>query len=157
MIDINKEQLKEAIERIRSYAYWAFVGPSAQDAVKNDVLKFNNRTLKVSITENGLYQVELDNGRICIFDAKIVLGPSDPIGSFNNVVCMIKLTNPEGLTKEDAEFCVAIQSKLSAFFYQTIAMKYFYSFSEDQRSNFCGYLEKLIPYPDGPQIQPSVP
>lgn len=148
MVEVTKEQIEEVIKRFQSYAYWFYLSDKAEESFKKECLASGSKVASVSITEEGLYRIELHNGQFCLYEAKIVMGPAKEKGSLDNIVCMTNMTTPSDMSPENLKLCEGFKNSIAQVFSQAIAMKFFGYLGSDRRSRITQILSNLIPYPE---------
>lgn len=145
MIEVSKDQIAEVIKRLQSLDYYFHRSVDARENFQKNNSTFNGRTVKLSIADSGLYQLELDNGSICLYDAKAILEPIKQIGSIDNIVSMARIINPDTLQPQDLLFCKEYGKFIVFLFKQTIALNFFGALFPRERDNLVEYLKLLVP------------
>lgn len=153
MVEVTKEQIEEVLERLRSYGHWAFLSPQSGEKLANSGVKWNGRTTKISISSDNLYKLELDNGQVCYYDAKISLVAPHTKGSLNNTEIFVRITNSQDLFPDDLEFCKSYIPCIFGLFRQTIMFDYLACADQSIINGYVDQLSKLVPCPEPIKIE----
>jgi hypothetical protein len=146
-VDVNKDQIREVIERLKSLGYFNAFDPTAISRLNSCYPKFLGREIKFSINEEGFYQVGLDNGQICIYEARVILVPVKIKGSMYNVSPRVRIANSQDLLPDDLEFCTSFVSNVVNVFRQTLMFEFICSLDEEATQFYVKNLDSLKPIP----------
>jgi hypothetical protein len=144
-VDVTKEQITEVLQRLRSFGYWTFTSKYSCDRLDKVGVKWQDRSIKISISDNGLYQLSLDNGQICYYDAQAALSPA-PKGSLHNTKFMVRITNSEDLLPDDLEFCKSYIPNIMWLFRQVLIFGTFDAFDQTILNSYVRNLESMVAY-----------
>lgn len=144
MVEVTKEQIEEVLERLRSYGHWAFLSPGSAEKLANSEGKWNGRKTKISISSDNLYKLELDNGQVCYYDAKVSLVAPHTKGSLNNTEIFVRITNSQDLLPDDLEFCKSYISCIFVLFRQAIMFDYLACIDKYIMGEYVNQLSKLV-------------
>lgn len=153
MVEVTKEQIEEVLERLRSYGHWAFLSPGSAEKLANSEGKWNGRKTKISISSDNLYKLELDNGQVCYYDAKISLVAPHTKGSLNNTEVFVRIADSQDLLPDDLQFCKSYIPCIFDLFRQTIMFDYLVYMDKFVENGIVDQLSKLVPLPEPIKIE----
>lgn len=147
MVEVTKEQIEEVIKRFQSYSYWFYFSSEAEETFRKQCLIPGSKIAKFSISEEGFYRIDLNNGHFCLYRVMMVLRPVKEKGSLDNFVSMTNITTSPDISEEDLKFCKSLEDSFASIFLQSIAMKFFRYLADNQRTRLVQVLSDLVPYP----------
>ena len=123
MIDPTKEQIKEVIERLQDYACWVFGTKASAENLSKRKTTHNGRQFSISIDEKGYYDVNLDNGAVCKFAARVVNYPSSA-DCIDNVNFEYSILNAEDLLPQDLAYSKEVSIFVMSLLQRTVAFNF---------------------------------
>lgn len=127
---MNKQDIKEVIERWRDFAYYFYYTKEGGDIFKaeqeNNPFCENGRKFTISLDDSGLFCIKLfDSNEFALVNCQFKICPPSSESKLDNAIFDAEIVNKADLSDENFKFFDRIKIFCGSFFQRLIVMQFF--------------------------------
>lgn len=141
MIKVTKEQITEVLKRLKDYSYWMYYGQKVSEMMRNAKMKHKDHEFYLQVRQDGLIEMTLENGVICVYDTMITTCPLEQNRGIENLDIKFRIVNISEETEAYRNYFNEVGIFVSSYFQRANAFIFFCKMQEETIDRIALYLE----------------